>query len=195
MGKILKKDLEAIEPCPRQKDLYTALKDLGVGVGSYSGFHKKFFGSGAGAKKKNGLWHLNVQWAWSHLTDADTGQPLNGDEQGDVDRYNKARADREELKAEREFRENSLEKGRVIDKRDIYPMVIGRLVALQEQFIFSWDNKVAEIIDAAGGDHGRRVEVQQALNQVTKSVFSDVFGRKEEVKVTIEAAMRKDQDN
>ena len=190
MGKIYKKDLEAIEPVPRQKDLYNALKELGVAVGSYSGFHKKCFDSGQGAKKKAGKWHLQVEWAWSNLKDAATGRPLNGDEQGDIERYNKARADREEFKAEREARANALEKGRVIDKADIYPMVIGRLVALQQQFIFAWGKNIAEIIDAAGGDHARRVEVQQLLDQVTKGVFSEVFGEKEEVKVTIEASLK-----
>ena len=195
MGKIYKKDLEAIAPCARQKDLYNSLKELGVGVGSYSGFHKKCFESGAGAKKKAGQWHLNVQWAWSNLTDAATGRPLNGDEQGDIERLNKARADRAEIQAEREARANDLEKGRVIDKTDIYPMVIGRLVALQQQFIFAWGKNIAEIIDAAGGDHARRVEVQQLLDQMIKGVFFDGVGKKEEVKVTIEAALKAGDDD
>jgi len=34
------------------------------------------------------------------------------------------------------------------------------------------------------------VEVQQLLEQVTKGVFPELFGKKEEVKVTIEAWLK-----
>lgn len=192
MGKIKKKDLEEVNPCKVQTELYQALDDLGVQVGSYSGFHKSCFASGNGAKKKGGLWHLNVQWAWSNLKDADTGQALNGDEHGDIERYNKARADREEIKVDREGRQNALEQKRVIDKRDVYPMVIDRLVALQKKFYFTWEQEVESLIDAAGGDPLHKVELQNQLNEITKGVFSAVFGKKEEVKITIEAALKKE---